>query len=88
MKPIEATRQGVPGHGHTSAVRHGKPADKASPAGAGLDFGRGSSRGVSGPGAAAGAYKWVGSMGSRRGDPRPVRKHAYGVRPHNMGRHR
>lgn len=52
-KPIEATRQGVPGHGHASAVRHGTPAGKAFLAEVGPDFGRGSFRGVFGPGAAA-----------------------------------
>lgn len=33
---------------------------------------------------AADAYKWVGSMGSRRDDSRSVDKHAYGVRLHDI----
>lgn len=31
MKPIGATGRDVPGRGHASAVRHGTPADEASP---------------------------------------------------------
>lgn len=30
------------------------------------------------------AYKWVGSMGSRRDDPCSVQKHAYSVRFHTI----
>ena len=53
MKPIETTKHGVLGHTHTSVIRHGTSTDKVSPAGVGHDFGCGSFRGVSGPGAAA-----------------------------------
>lgn len=53
MKPIEITKQGVPGHTHTFAVRHGTPTDKVSLAEVDPDLGCGSSRGVFGPEAAA-----------------------------------
>lgn len=33
---------------------------------------------------AAEAYKWVGSMGSRRDDSRSVQKHAHSVRFHTI----